>query len=65
MASASLGFTGRQKLLPFLKLQNTGNVSIWLPTAKRLHKSDVKKIKLQTSEVLKILLHDVFHFKYP
>lgn len=45
MASASLGFTGRQKLLPFLKLQNTGNVSIWLPTAKRLHKSDIKKNK--------------------
>lgn len=61
MDTASLGFTGKQKLLSFLKLQNTGNVSIWLPIAKRLHKYDIKKKKkreLQTtkiSEILKIL----------
>lgn len=68
MAAASLGFTGRQKLLPFLMLQNTDHVSIWLPTAKRLHKSDIKKKKkktrkLQTSEILKIFLHEVSHLK--
>lgn len=55
MATASLGFTGRQKLLPFLKLQNTGNVSIWLPIAKRLHKSDIKKKKKGISKQLKFL----------
>lgn len=65
MAAASLGFTGRQKLLPFLMLQNTDHVSIWLPTAKRLHKSDIKKKKrkLENSKHLKFWKY--FFMKFP
>lgn len=45
MVSAGLGFTGRQKLLLFLRLQNTGNISVRLPTAKSLQKWDIKSPK--------------------